>query len=232
MNILRSYLFLLILLPITSLSNERQVNFIVIDGNSRLSSGEIIDYSGIEIGKIYEQDDIAEVIKVLFSTNLFNDIEIDVRDNTIFLNVSERQIISNINIEGNKLLDKDQIISSLKNIGISQSKPYSKNLIDTAIKEVIIASESSEYKFSIKKVESKSSLKKCILIANSKVTKNNFNQIVTMSKAISNGIKKAKDLGNTPPNICTPTYLSNEALKLKKIYRQTGKRAFRSIHDY
>ena len=107
--------------------------------------------------------------------------------------------------------------TNAKNISVNIKNIYSKNLIDTAIKEVIIASESSEYKFSIKKVESKSSLKKCILIANSKVTKNNFNQIVTMSKAISNGIKKAKDLGNTPPNICTPTYLSNEALKLKKI---------------
>ena len=107
--------------------------------------------------------------------------------------------------------------TSAKNISVNIKNIYSKNLIDTAIKEVIIASESSEYKFSIKKVESKSSLKKCILIANGEVTKNNFNQIVTMSKAISNGIKKAKDLGNTPPNICTPTYLSNEALKLKKI---------------
>jgi outer membrane protein assembly factor BamA len=46
------------------------------------------------------------------------------------LNVSERPIISKINIEGNKLLETEQIISSLKDIGISQSKPYSKNLID------------------------------------------------------------------------------------------------------
>jgi leucyl aminopeptidase len=34
--------------------------------------------------------------------------------------------------------------------------------------------------------------------------------------AISNGITLARDLGNLPPNICTPTYLGNRALKLAK----------------
>ena len=137
MSIFRSYLLLLTLLPLSLAANERQINYIVIEGNSRLSSAEIIDYSGIQIGKIYEQDDISIVIKDLFSTNLFNNIEVDIKDNTIFLNVSERPIISKINIDGNKLLEKDQILSSLKNIGISQSKPYSRNLIDKVKQELV-----------------------------------------------------------------------------------------------
>ena len=61
MSIFRSYLLLLILLPLSLSANERQINYIVIDGNTRLSSEEIIDYSGIQIGKIYEQDDVAAV---------------------------------------------------------------------------------------------------------------------------------------------------------------------------
>ena len=122
MNSLRSYLFLLFLLPITTLANEKQVNYIVIEGNSRLSASEIIDYSGIEVGKVYNQEDISIVIKNLFATNLFNNIEANIADNTFYLNVSERSIISKINIEGNKLLESDQIMSSLKSIGISQAK--------------------------------------------------------------------------------------------------------------
>ena len=137
MSTFRSYLILLILLPLSLSANERQINYIVIEGNARLSSEEIIEYSGIQIGKIYEQDDIAVVIKDLFSTNLFNNIEVDIRDNTIFIKLTERPIISNINIEGNKLLDEDQIVTSLKNIGISQSKPYSRNLIDKVKQELI-----------------------------------------------------------------------------------------------
>ena len=137
MSILRFYLFLLILLPLSLSANDRQINYVVIEGNTRLSSEEIIDYSGIQIGKIYGQDDVAVVIKDLFSTNLFNNIEVDIRDNTIFVKLTERPIISNINIEGNVLLEEDQILTSLKNIGISQSKPYSKNLIDKVKQELV-----------------------------------------------------------------------------------------------
>jgi len=137
MNIFKNYLFLLILIPISLLANERQINYIVIEGNSRLSTSEIIDYSGIEVGSIYDQVDISTIIKDLFSTNLFDNIKVDIRDNTIYLNVSERPIISKINIEGNKLLESEQIISSLKDIGISQSKPYSRNLIDKVKQELI-----------------------------------------------------------------------------------------------
>ena len=36
--------------------------------------------------------------------------------------------------------------------------------------------------------------------------------------AISAGVTLAKDLGNLPPNICTPTYLGNQAKELAKAY--------------
>ena len=69
MNIFKFYLFLLILIPLSLLANEKQVNYIVIEGNSRLSTEQIIDYSGIEVGMIYEESDISTIIKDLFSTN-------------------------------------------------------------------------------------------------------------------------------------------------------------------
>jgi outer membrane protein insertion porin family len=184
MSIFRSYLLLLILLPLSLSANERQINYIVIEGNTRLSSEEIIEYSGIQIGKIYEQDDIAAVIKDLYSTNLFNNIKIDIRDNTIFIKLTERPIISNINIEGNKLLDEDQIVASLKNIGISQSKPYSRNLIDKVKQELIrLYYDNGRYSSSVE------------------VTENELeNNIIELSLDINEGdastIKEIKILGN------------------------------------
>ena len=154
MNIFRSYLFLFILIPLTLHANERQVNYIDVEGNSRLSSEQIIDYSGIEIGMIYEQDDISTIIKDLFATNLFNNIEVSIRDNTMYLKVSERPIISKIDVDGNKLLETDQIISSLKDIGISQSKPYSRNLIDKVKQELIrLYYDNGRYSSTIKVTE-------------------------------------------------------------------------------
>jgi len=37
--------------------------------------------------------------------------------------------------------------------------------------------------------------------------------------AISHGVSLAKDLGNLPPNVCTPTYLAEQARELAKRYR-------------
>jgi len=39
------------------------------------------------------------------------------------------------------------------------------------------------------------------------------------SVALANGMALAKNLGNLPPNICTPTYLANTAKKLAKDYK-------------
>ncbi|MEK9976696.1 MAG: hypothetical protein VW689_02445, partial [Gammaproteobacteria bacterium] len=59
-----------------------------------------------------------EIIKRLFSTNLFTDISIKVKNNTLIINVIETPLVSRINVDGNKLLETDQIISSLESIGI------------------------------------------------------------------------------------------------------------------
>ena len=130
-------LFLLLIFVINfSYAEERQVNFIVVEGNNRVSTEEIIQYSSVEIGKSYTQEDVSQIIKRLFSTNLFTDINVRIIDTTLTIIVSETPIISKILVEGNKLVETEQILSSLKSIGISQSKPYGKNLIDKIEQEL------------------------------------------------------------------------------------------------
>ena len=137
MNKIHIYFLLLLIIPVHAYSIDEQVNYIVIDGNQRITSSEIIDYSRIEIGKTYTKNDISVFIKNLFSTNLFKDIKIKIENNTAYIYVTERQIISKILIDGNNLVETEQIMSSLKGIGISQSKPYNKSLIDKVQQELI-----------------------------------------------------------------------------------------------
>ena len=44
------------------------------------------------------------------------------------------------------------------------------------------------------------------------------NAAITISDALTAGIRKARDLGNLPGNICTPTYLADQAKLLAKDY--------------
>ena len=113
MNKIYIYLFCFLLLPVNVQANDKQVNYIVIEGNKRVASSEIIDYSGIEIGKVYTKNEISVLIKNLFTTNLFKNIKINLENNTAYIDVIERPIISRILIEGNSLLETEQIINSL-----------------------------------------------------------------------------------------------------------------------
>ncbi len=44
-------------------------------------------------------------------------------------------------------------------------------------------------------------------------------KIIADAQALANGIEQTKDLGNLPPNICTPTFLANQAKALARSYR-------------
>jgi leucyl aminopeptidase len=122
----------------------------------------------------------------------------------IKLNQSINLIIKKIQKTNTKLisLNIDNIIS--KNLSISP--------------EFLVSSiENGLYKYSYKKDKTSMHIKRCNFVSKLMIPAKILNQSILVGKAISNGIKLAKDLGNTPPNICTPTYLSNEAVKLKKI---------------
>jgi leucyl aminopeptidase len=122
----------------------------------------------------------------------------------IKLNQSINLIIKKIQKTNTKLisLNIDNIIS--KNLSISP--------------EFLVSSiENGLYKYTYKKDKTNIHIKRCNFVSKLMIPSKILNQSILVGKAISNGIKLAKDLGNTPPNICTPTYLSNEAVKLKKI---------------
>ena len=55
-------------------------------------------------------------------------------------------------------------------------------------------------------------------VASSRSTKRQIESSIHNASALSKGIAEAKDLGNTPGNICTPTFLAKRARQLAKQY--------------
>jgi len=171
------------------------------------------------------------------SKSIINSIKDSIKNNEISGEVGDYQIfddnndISKIVVFGlgekekfNPIILNKTVSLVIKKVAKTSAKTFSINTINivssnlkTSAEQLIIAIESSFYKFSIKKIEDKTKLKKCIFLSNKAISIKDFNNIVKISKSISGGISLAKDLGNTPPNICTPLFLSNEAKKLQKI---------------
>ena len=86
----------------------------------------------------------------------------------------------------------------------------------------VTAIESAMYRYSETKpsaANSKTYLKKQKFISKNKDDLADLRDGIEIGQAISSGMNLAKELGNLPGNICTPTYLAEQALLLKKINR-------------
>jgi len=73
------------------------------------------------------------------------------------------------------------------------------------------------YKFDqLKKKKNTSKLKSMRIHAASRSQANSVQTGIARGTAIANGVRMARDLGNLPGNYCTPSYLADEAVKLRK----------------
>lgn len=87
----------------------------------------------------------------------------------------------------------------------------------------VISIEQSVYRYSETKpkaAKDKSRLRKMKLLANKRSEIPAIREGEEYGKAIASGMHLAKDLGNLPGNICTPTYLAEQAKALKRGHRK------------
>ncbi len=90
------------------------------------------------------------------------------------------------------------------------------------IRHAIEAAQISLYRFDqlkSKKDSTRRPLRKIVLTVANRRDLTDGEQAVREGMAISQGIKLAKDLGNMPGNVCTPTYLADRAKTLARVYQ-------------
>jgi leucyl aminopeptidase len=120
-------------------------------------------------------------------------------------------------------------IGALKNTGASEVTSYLTDLevkgrdVLWKLRHAVEVAEAALYRFDqLKKKngedDSRRTLKRMILAVRSRSDLQPGEQAVKQGLAIATGMRFAKDLGNLPPNICTPTYLAEQAVELAKQY--------------
>ena len=98
------------------------VNSVDVLGNKRLSKESIMMFGKININKDYTNEDLNLILKDLYSTDFFKQIDLSIKDKKLLIKVLENPIIEDIQINGvkNKLLQESLLaVLSLKN-----RKPY------------------------------------------------------------------------------------------------------------
>ena len=98
----------LFFLIFTANSFSEIVNKVKIQGNERISLESIMVFGDITLGNNYESQDINLLIKKLYETNFFSDIETQLKDGVLTVTVRENPIVNSIVFDGeeaNKYID-------------------------------------------------------------------------------------------------------------------------------
>ena len=100
---------ILILLFVSISANSEVINEIKVDGNKRVSSETIKIFSEVNINEDLNTNQLNDILKKLYSTNFFSNVEINLSKNILYITVVENPVIQKLSFEGlkNKIYDQD-----------------------------------------------------------------------------------------------------------------------------
>ena len=117
--------------------DEFLVSDIRIIGLQRVSTGSIFNVIPISVGDKIDSRKSNDIVKSLFSTEQFDDIQIGKDGNTLIITVTERPSISALDISGNKALKTEQLMESLDGVGIKEGEVYKRSTLEKVKSELV-----------------------------------------------------------------------------------------------
>jgi len=147
-KVARLYLILQCLILSFALKSfdEFIINDIRIIGLQRVSVGSIFTAIPVSVGDKINNNDVNEMIRALFLTEQFNNIEIGKDGNALIILVEERPSIASISIEGNKALKSEDLLEGLSGAGIAEGQVYKRSTLE-AMKGELVRQYSSQGRY-------------------------------------------------------------------------------------
>ena len=148
---MRKLFIIIYLLLLTNPLSAEIIKKIDISGNERVSDETIKVYGDISLNQNVDNLKINEIIKNLYSTNFFENIEVTVSNSTLFIKLVEYPVINEIIIIGETANKYKEAIK--KNIKSKKNGPFVKSLISDD--EIIIKKLYSSLGFNFLEIKSK-----------------------------------------------------------------------------
>ena len=186
----KKYLNILICLFAFTMSNLKAeiIKKIEIEGNSRISEETIKVYGDLKGTNVdYSKSDLDSILKNLYSTNFFENVNVDIRGNVLYITLEEYPVVSQLLIIGEKSNKFKEEIKKI--ITIKEKNSFIENNLNEDINKIKNLYSSLGYNFSdvtaeVRKIDKKN-YDLIYKIERGKLTK--------ISKITFTGDKKIKD---------------------------------------
>ena len=112
------------------------VRDIRVEGLQRVEPGTIFASIPVRVGDTYNDEKGTASIRALFGLGLFKDIRLDIAGDVLVVIVEERPTVADLEFVGTKEFDKDVLKKALRDVGLTDGRPFDKSLLDKAEQEL------------------------------------------------------------------------------------------------
>ncbi len=124
---IKKNIFLFLIFLVFSSLKAEIINEVKIEGNKRVSDETVKVYGEIELNKDFTEQEINKVLNNLYSTNFFENIEIEVQNNILKIKLDEYPVINQLVIIGEKKRGNKEQIRKL--ISLKEKKSFIKSYL-------------------------------------------------------------------------------------------------------
>ena len=125
-------------LSLSSIAQSAPIKSIEISGLNAISRGTVLSYLPVEAGDDYNKKTSAQIIRALYKTHFFKDIEVSQADQVLKIKLQENPHIKYVELlnYSDKVIDEDAINQVLKSMDLSQGKIFNKRQLDKLISQI------------------------------------------------------------------------------------------------
>lgn len=117
-------------------AQEFVVRDIRVEGVQRTEAGTVFSYLPIRVGDRFDSERGTQAIRALYASGLFKDVRLEVDGDVLVVIVDERPAISAIDLTGVTEFDKDQVLKSLRDVGLADGRIFDRSLLERAEQEL------------------------------------------------------------------------------------------------
>ena len=139
MNLYRSLMFSLGLL--VAMAQAHAAAFVVrdiqVEGLQRISAGTVFNYLPVQVGSTVSEKDYPDIIRALFKTGFFTDVNLERKGEVLVITVTERPAIAEVKITGNSDISTDDLKKALTGVGLAEGRVFDRALLDKVEQELL-----------------------------------------------------------------------------------------------